>query len=122
LQDGLPRTGIGLNQVTQSFHCVRRTVCLGQQLCQGFQELNTRLEDTCVLALTLSWLLQRSLHQQGIDLSLPRLLDLPGGVRETLVIYPKKRGQHQPATARTVCTLSNEQEQLLSALNLRRYL
>jgi transposase len=77
---------------------------------------------TCVLALTLSSLLQRSLHEKGIDLSLPRMFELLGGIRETLVIYPKKQGQRHPSTARTLSTLSAEQEQLVTALDLRRYL
>ena len=77
---------------------------------------------TCVLALTLSSLLQRTLHQKGMDLSLPRMFELLGGIRETLVIYPKKQGQHHPSTARTLSTLSAEQEQLVTALKLRCYL
>jgi hypothetical protein len=77
---------------------------------------------TCVLALTLSSLLQRSLSQQGLDLSLPRMFELLTGIRETLVIYPKKQGQHHPATARALSTLSADQEQLVAALDLRRYL
>lgn len=77
---------------------------------------------TCVLALTLSSLLQRALYQKGIDLSLPRMFELLGGIRETLVIYPKKQGQHHPSTARTLSTLTAEQEQLVTALDLRRYL
>jgi transposase len=76
---------------------------------------------TCVLALTLSSLLQRTLHQKGLDLSLPRMFDLLGGIRETLVIYPKKPGQRHPSTARALSTLSAEQEQLVTALELRRY-
>jgi transposase len=77
---------------------------------------------TCVLALTLSSLLQRTLSQKGLELSIPRMLELLGGIRETLVIYPKKPGQRRPRTARAVSTLSAEQEHLLTALNLRRYL
>jgi transposase len=76
---------------------------------------------TCVLALTLSSLLQRTLHQKGLDLSLPRLFDLLGSIRETLVIYPKKPGQRHPSTARALSTLNAEQEQLVTALELRRY-
>jgi len=76
----------------------------------------------CVLALTLSSLLQRTLHQKGIDLSLPRMLELLGGIRETLVIYPKKQGQRHPTTVRSLSTLNSEQEQLLNVLDLRRYL
>jgi transposase len=76
---------------------------------------------TCVLALTLSSLLQRTVYQKGLDLSLPRLFDLLGGIRETLVIYPKKPGQRHPSTARALSTLSAEQEQLVTVLQLRRY-
>jgi transposase len=76
---------------------------------------------TCVLALMLSSLLQRTLHQKGLDLSLPRMFDLLGGIRETLVIYPKRPGQRHPSTARAMSTLSAEQEQLVTALQLRRY-
>ena len=76
---------------------------------------------TCVLALTLSSLLQRTLHQKGLDLSLPRMFDLLGGIRETLVIYPKRPGQRHPSTARALSTLSAEQEQLVTVLQLRRY-
>jgi transposase len=76
---------------------------------------------TCVLALTLSSLLQRTLHQKGLELSLPRMFDVLGGIRETLVIYPKKPGQRHPSTARALSTLSAEPEQLVTALDLRRY-
>jgi transposase len=77
---------------------------------------------SCVLALTLSSLLQRTLHQKGVDLSLPRMFELLGGIREALVIYPKKQGQRHPTTARALSTLNPEQEQLLTVLELRRYL
>jgi transposase len=77
---------------------------------------------TCVLALTLSSLLQRTLHQKGIDLSLPRMFELLGGIRETLVIYPKKQGQRHSSTARALSTPSPDQEHLLTTLDLRRYL
>jgi len=62
------------------------------------------------------------LHQQGLDLSLPRMFHLLGGIRETLVIYPKRQGQRHPSTARALCTLSPEQEQIVRLLDLRRYL
>jgi transposase len=75
----------------------------------------------CVLSLTLGSLLQRTLHQKGLDLSLPRMLELLGGIRETLVIYPKKPGQRHPRTARALSTLSPEQEQILAHLELQTY-
>ena len=76
---------------------------------------------TCVLALTLSSLLQRTLYHKGLDLSLPRIFELLGGIREMLVIYPRKQGQRQHSTARAISTLSTQQSQILDALNLHRY-
>jgi transposase len=47
----------------------------------------------CVLALTLTSLLQRILHQRGLDLSLTRLMELLGGIKEVLLIYPRQQGE-----------------------------
>ena len=77
---------------------------------------------TCVLALTLTSLLQRCLHQKGIDLSMPRMYDLLGGIRETLVIYPRRPGEKNPRVAAGHSTLSDEQQKLFDALDLKRYL
>jgi hypothetical protein len=77
---------------------------------------------TCVLALTLTSLLQRMLHQKGIDLSMPRMYDLLGGIRETLVIYPKRPGEKAPRVAASHSTLTDEQQKLFDALDLGRYL
>ena len=64
----------------------------------------------------------RTLHGKGIDVSLPRMFELLAGIRETVVIYPKKQGQRHPTLASAVSTLSPEQQQLFTALNLGRYL
>ena len=77
---------------------------------------------TCVLALTLTSLLQRMLHQKGIDLSMPRMYDLLGGIRQTLVIYPRRPGEKTPRVAASHSTLSDEQQKLFDALDLKRYL
>jgi hypothetical protein len=50
----------------------------------------------CVLALTLTSLLQRALHQRGVDLSMARMLELLGEIEELLLIYPKRSGEAQP--------------------------
>jgi len=75
----------------------------------------------CVLALTLTSLLQRRLHQQGLDLSMERMYELLGGIQEVLLLYPPRPGQHQPRTASCLSTLDPEQEQLFAKLNLSRY-
>ena len=75
----------------------------------------------CVLALTLTSLLQRTLHQHGLDLSLSRMMELLGDIREVLVIYPRQPGQKQPRTATCLSECDAEHEKLLQALDLRRY-
>lgn len=75
----------------------------------------------CVLALTLTSLLQRTLHQQGLDLSLSRMMELLGGIEEVLVIYPRQQGQQRPPTATCLSERDAEQERVLQALDLGRY-
>jgi transposase len=75
----------------------------------------------CVLALTLSSLLQRTLHQQGLDLSMERMYELLGAIKEVLVLYPRRPGEHKPRTAACLSVLDPEKEQLFAKLNLSRY-
>ena len=75
----------------------------------------------CVLALTLTSLLQRALHQKGQDLSLARMLELLGAIQEVLVIYPKAVGEKKPRTATCLSAMEEEQRQLFDLLNLSRY-
>lgn len=76
----------------------------------------------CVLALTLTSLLQRKLHAQGIDLSVSRLMELLGSIQEVLVIYPRKSGQRDPRTAICLSRMDEEQQRVHDALSLGRYL
>ncbi len=75
----------------------------------------------CVLGLLLTSLLQRELAQQGVELSIPRMLEQLGGIRETLVVYPRRRGQHKHPTATCLSRMSSLQQQLYSLLGLERY-
>lgn len=110
------------SQIEDAFRQMKHPHYLGWQPMFHWTDSKIRVHAfTCVLALTLSSLLQRTLHQKGLDLSLPRMFELLSGIRETLVIYPKQPGQRQPSTARALSTLSAEQEQLVTALDLRRY-
>jgi hypothetical protein len=76
---------------------------------------------SCVLGLMLTSLLQRTLHQKGIDVSMSRMYELLGDIRETLVVYPRKPGQHRHRTAASLSTLSDDQKRIFDALNLKRY-
>jgi len=75
----------------------------------------------CVLALTLTSLLQRALHQKGHDLSMARMLKLLGGIQEILLVYPKAVGEKKPRTAACLSAMEEEQRQLFDQLNLSRY-
>jgi transposase len=75
----------------------------------------------CVLALLLSSLLQRTLHQKGQDLSLPRMLELLGGIQETTVLFAPQGQENKPRTATCLTKLTEEQQALLQALDLQRY-
>jgi transposase len=76
---------------------------------------------SCVLALTLTSLLHRKLHQSGVQISIPRMFEVLGGIRQTLIIYPRRAGQRHHPTALSLSTLSEEQSRLLEVLELRRY-
>jgi transposase len=75
----------------------------------------------CVLALTLSSVLQREVWQKGEPLSINRLLEELGGIQETLVIYPRRQGQRQNPTATCLTRMKPLQQRLFSLLELQRY-
>ncbi len=75
----------------------------------------------CVLALTLSSVLQREVWQKGEQLSINRLLEELGGIQETLVIYPRRQGQRQNPTATCLTRMNTLQQRLYSLLDLQRY-
>jgi transposase len=76
----------------------------------------------CVLALMLCSLLRRELMRQGIDLSIPALLDELGKIREVAIIYAQNGKPRAPTLKTTISQLSERQKTLYDALDLRRYL
>jgi transposase len=75
----------------------------------------------CVLALLLTSLLQRELAHKGEELSANRMLEELGGIRETLIVYPRSQGQRQSRTATCLTRKNSLQERLFSLLNLQQY-
>ena len=75
----------------------------------------------CVLALLLTSLLQRDLAQKGEPLSINRMLEELGGIRETLVVYPRRQGQRQASTATCLTRMTALQQRLFSLLSLQRF-
>jgi len=75
----------------------------------------------CVLALLLTSLLQRELARKGASLSINRMLEELGGIRETLVVYPRRPGQRQVPTATCLTRMTALQQRLFSLLGLQRF-
>ena len=75
----------------------------------------------CVLALMLSSLLQRYLYHKNLDLSLPRILELLGGIQQTTVIFEPLAGARKPRLATCLSTKSPPQQALFDALDLKRF-
>ena len=75
----------------------------------------------CVLALLLTSLLQRELAHKAESLSINNMLEELGGIRETLVVYPRRPGQHQFPTAACLTHMNPTQQRLFSLLDLQRY-
>jgi transposase len=75
----------------------------------------------CVLALLLSSLLQRELAHNDEALTINRILEELGGIRETLIVYPRRQGQHKFPTATCLTRMNTVQQRLFSLLELHRY-
>lgn len=75
----------------------------------------------CVLALLLTSLLQRELARQGEELSINRILEELGAIQETLIVYPRRQGQHQHATSTCLTRMNELQSRLFSLLDLQRF-
>lgn len=75
----------------------------------------------CVLALLLTSLLQRHLAGKGQALSINRILEELAGIRETLVVYPRRQGQRHFPAATCLTRLTPLQQRLFSLLDLGRY-
>ncbi len=53
----------------------------------------------CVLSLLLTSPPQRELARKGESLSINRMLEELGGIRETMIVYPRRQGQRKAPTA-----------------------
>lgn len=74
----------------------------------------------CVLALTFTSPLQRSLHHAGLEIGIREALERRTDVRERLVIHG--RGKKKPAATAVLGDLDAGQRELFNTLRLNRYL
>ncbi|MDA2926115.1 IS1634 family transposase [Acidobacteria bacterium AH-259-O06] len=75
----------------------------------------------CVIALMLVSLLRRLLHAQGLDLSIPRMLELLADIREMVMLFPPEGARREPSIRTALTAMTAEQRRIYEALNLQRY-
>ena len=82
----------------------------------GAWSVRAQAADIAVVAL-----LQRELARKGEPLSINRMLEELGGIRETLVVYPRRQGQRQASTATCLTRMTALQQRLFSLLGLQQF-
>lgn len=75
----------------------------------------------CVLALRLCSLLNRELHDRGIDLSVNRMLDMPADIKQVITVYPKKGDSKKDRESFSLSKLRPEAKKLMETLGLDQY-
>jgi hypothetical protein len=112
----------GQHQVESAFRCLKSPhhVSLRPQHHWTDQKIRVHVF-YCVLALLLCSLLRRQLHRQGIDRSIPRLLEDLGQIRELGILTSGRSEKEPPQLEMTVSRLTKEQRRLYDALDLGRY-
>lgn len=95
-------------------------ICLRPQHHWTDQEIEAHVF-CCVLALMLCSLLRRELEYQGIDLSIPILLEELEKIREVVVVYQPQDKRRSPNIKMTLSKLSEQQQRLYDTLDLKRY-
>ena len=75
----------------------------------------------CLLALLLTSLLQRELARKGESISINRMLEELGAIRETLIVSPRRPGDKKFPSATCLTRISALQQRLFSHFDLQRF-
>ena len=76
---------------------------------------------TCVSAFLLVSLLRRELARRGFDLSIRRMLEVLGQIREVITVFPPQAGDTEPTMRTSLTRMTEQQRSLFEALDLKRY-
>ena len=76
----------------------------------------------CVVALTLASLLKRQLHHNGIELSIPAMIEALSAIREVAITYPPGPDGHPQIPQLAISKMTVDQQRLFDILKLDRYL
>lgn len=111
------------HHIESAFRQMKDPHCIALRPQRHWTDNNVRVHVfSCVLALMLVSLLRRNLHAKGIDLSIPRIMELLGGIKEATMLFPAENDNGREPVARTSTTaMSPDQRQIYEALDLKRY-
>jgi transposase len=112
----------GQHQVESAFRCLKSPYHLSLRPQRHWTDQKIRVHVfSCVLALLLCSLLRRELHRQGIDRSIPALLEELSQIREVGIVTAGRTEGEPPRLEMTLSRLTEEQRRLYEALDLGRY-
>ncbi len=75
----------------------------------------------CVLAMMLCSLLKRELYRNGIELSIPCMLEKLSGIQEVLTVYGQSRKGKKQRQCLTLTEMDDVQQRMFDVLNLGEY-
>lgn len=75
----------------------------------------------CVLALRLCCLLNRILHENGLEMSINKMLSKLSDIKQVITVYPKKGSSKKDRECFSLTKISAEEKRLLEVLDIGKY-
>ena len=112
----------GQHEVESAFRCLKSPYHMSLRPQRHWTDQKIRVHVFyCVLSLLLCSLLRRELHRQGIDRSIPALLEELSQIREVGILRSGQTEGEPPRLEMTLSRLTEEQRRLYDVLDLGRY-
>lgn len=108
--------------IEDAFRQMKNTKFLGLRPIYHWTDQKIRVHAFyCVLALRLCCLLQRTLHNHGIDLSINKMLSSLSEIQQIITVYPKQGASKKDRESFSLTKMEPEQKKMLDVLNINQY-
>jgi transposase len=108
--------------IEDAFRQMKNTKFLGLRPIYHWTDQKIRVHAFyCVLALRLCCLLQRNLHNHGIDLSINKMLSSLSEIQQIITVYPKQGASKKDRESFSLTKMEPEQKKMLDVLNINQY-
>jgi transposase len=108
--------------IEDSFKQMKNTKFLGLRPVFHWTDQKIRVHAFyCVLALRLCCLLQRNLYENGIDLSINKMLSSLSEIQQVITVYPKLGVSKKDRESFSLTKMEPEQKRMLDVLNVNQY-